>query len=93
MRVRSWFSADPEPEQLLDQKQRRALLDEALEGLPEDIRSAFVLFEIEDMTLREIAEAMEVPQGTVASRVRRGRELFQREAARLRARYSREEGR
>jgi RNA polymerase sigma-70 factor (ECF subfamily) len=86
-------SRDPAPEELLDRKQRRALLDEALESLPEDVRSAFVLFELEDMTLKEIARAMAVPQGTVASRVRRGRELFREAAARLRARCSREEAR
>jgi RNA polymerase sigma-70 factor (ECF subfamily) len=85
------ISADPGPEQLLDEKQRRKLLDEALESLPDEIRTTFVLFEIEDMTLREIASVTEVPQGTVASRVRRGHELFKKAAARIRARVARQE--
>jgi len=86
-------SSDPHPEELLDLKQRRALLDRAIEGMPEDVRTAFVLFEIEDLTLREIADVSGVPQGTVASRVRRGRELFREAAQRIRSRLSREEAR
>lgn len=86
-------SRDPAPEELLDRKQRRALLDEVLEGLPDDVRIAFVLFEIEDMTMKEIAEVTAVPQGTVASRVRRGRDLFREAAKRIRARTAREEAR
>lgn len=85
------LSKDPEPEQVLDMKQRRLLLDEALESLPDDIRTTFVLFEIEDLTLREIAAVTGVPQGTVASRVRRGHELFRKAAARIRARVVRQE--
>lgn len=87
------LSEDPHPEQLLDMKRARDLLDEALDCLPEDARAAFVLYEIEQLTLREIAEALGIPQGTVASRVRRGRELFRQAAQRLRARIGREGGR
>ena len=42
---------------------------------------------------KEIALAMELPQGTIASRIRRGRELFRDAASRLRARHAREEAR
>lgn len=86
-------SRDPVPEELLDRKQRRALLDEALESLPDEVRTVFVLFELEDLTQKEIALAMELPQGTIASRIRRGRELFREAASRLRARHAREEAR
>ncbi len=86
-------SSDPHAEELLDRKQRRALLDQTIESMPEDIRTAFVLFEIEDLTMREIADVMGAPQGTVASRVRRGRELFRQAADRIRTRLEREEAR
>jgi len=79
---------DPHPtaEQLLDQKRLRQALDELLDGWPEDIRIAFVLFELEGLSVPEIAQVTETKLGTVASRLRRGRELFQAGAKRLRAR-------
>jgi RNA polymerase sigma-70 factor, ECF subfamily len=49
----------------------------ALSQMPDDIRSAFSLFELEGLTMSEIAVLTCVPPGTVASRLRRGRELFQ----------------
>jgi RNA polymerase sigma-70 factor (ECF subfamily) len=79
---------DPRPtaEQLLDRKRLRQALDELLEGWPEDIRVAFVLFELEGLSMPEIAQVTETKLGTVASRLRRARELFQAGAKRLRAR-------
>ena len=79
---------DPRPnvEQLLDQKRLRRAFDELLEGWPEDVRTAFVLFELEGLTVPEISHVTETKLGTVASRLRRARELFQAGAKRLRAR-------
>lgn len=79
---------DPQPtvEQLLDQKRLRQAFDDLLERWPEDIRTAFVLFELEGLTAPEIAQITETKLGTVTSRLRRGRELFQAGAQRLRAR-------
>jgi RNA polymerase sigma-70 factor (ECF subfamily) len=51
-----------------------------------DLRAVFVLFELEEMPTAEIAEALELPTGTVASRLRRAREEFRRIAARVQAR-------
>lgn len=76
-------------EDLVDQRRARALLDDVLESLPLDMRAVFVLFELEEMTLAEIAALLGVPSGTVASRLRRGRELFQAEITRLKARRRR----
>ena len=50
-----------------------------------DIRTVFVLFEIEEMTTSEIATLLAIPAGTVASRLRRAREEFQMKIARLHA--------
>ncbi len=76
----------PSAEDLLEQRRARALLDEVLSALPLEVRAVFVLFELEELTLAEIATLLEIPSGTVASRLRRGRELFQAEVTRLKAR-------
>jgi RNA polymerase sigma-70 factor, ECF subfamily len=78
----------PTAEQLLDQKRLRQALDELLEGWPDEIRVAFVLFELEGLSVPEIAQVTTAKLGTVASRLRRARELFQVGAKRLRARAS-----
>jgi RNA polymerase sigma-70 factor (ECF subfamily) len=79
---------DPHPsvEHLLDQKRLRQAFDALLDGWPEEIRTAFVLFELEGLTAPEISQVTETKLGTVASRLRRARELFQAGAKRLRAR-------
>jgi RNA polymerase sigma-70 factor (ECF subfamily) len=77
--------ATPSPEELLDQRRARALLDEVLEALPLDVRAVFILFELEELTVVEIAAMLGLPPGTAASRLRRGRELFQQAVARVRA--------
>lgn len=75
----------PSPEELLDQRRARALLDEVLESLPLDVRAVFILFELEEMTVVEIAAMLGIPGGTASSRLRRGREMFQQAVARVRA--------
>ncbi len=64
------------PEQRAETKQALALLDRFLESLPDDLRTVFILFELEGMTMAAMAEALDLPQGTVASRLRRAREEF-----------------
>jgi RNA polymerase sigma-70 factor (ECF subfamily) len=68
----------PNPEQLLQSKQRRAALDRALAALPLDQRSVFVLFELEGFSLPEIAELLQIPLGTATSRLRRARQRFEK---------------
>jgi RNA polymerase sigma-70 factor (ECF subfamily) len=74
------------PEELLDEAQTRALLDEVLDSIPMEFRRVFVLSELEELTMAEIAELEGAPPGTIASRLRRGRELFEHAAKRVRAR-------
>lgn len=71
------------PEDLLAGARARALCHELLDELNLDQRAVFVLFELEEMTMAEIAQVLELPMGTVASRLRRGRETF---SARLKER-------
>jgi RNA polymerase sigma-70 factor (ECF subfamily) len=74
------------PEQIAAEHQARALLDEILDAMPENVRAVFMLFELEELTMAEIAKILQVPPGSVASRLRRGREIFHDQAARLRSR-------
>lgn len=61
----------------------RSLLDQILAGMDSELIATFVLFELEGMSTAEIAETLEVPPGTVASRLRRAREAFRTKVARL----------
>jgi RNA polymerase sigma-70 factor (ECF subfamily) len=80
-RVRREKTTDTPPERFLDPTQpedvdaRRAeeKLKRALDELDEDKRAAFVLFEIEQLTLREVSEAVGAPLQTVYSRLQAAR--------------------
>jgi RNA polymerase sigma-70 factor (ECF subfamily) len=76
----------PRPDDAASDRQARALLDEALDALPADLRTVFVLFELEELSAPEVAELVGIPLGTVASRLRRAREKFQKAASVVRAR-------
>ncbi len=49
------------------------LLQESLNELPEEFRTPIILFYFENLSYRQIAEAMEIPLGTVMSRLARGK--------------------
>jgi RNA polymerase sigma-70 factor (ECF subfamily) len=72
----------PGPDELVDRKRARELLDAIIEQLPVDTRDVFVLFELEGMTMAEIASCLALRPGTVASRLRRAREAFTEAVAR-----------
>lgn len=65
------------PEELLHKKRRRERLDAALATLPLDQRVVFVLYELEGLSLPEIAESVGIPLGTATSRLRRARGRFE----------------
>lgn len=64
------------PEGVLLTDEIRGVVEEALEQLPEDLRKAIVLRELEGLSYEEIAEAMDCPVGTVRSRIFRAREAI-----------------
>ena len=64
------------PERLLLTDEIQATVEKAIADLPEDLRTAIVLREIEGMSYEEIAEAMSCPVGTVRSRIFRAREAI-----------------
>jgi RNA polymerase sigma-70 factor (ECF subfamily) len=63
------------PEEALDNKRALALASKALDEMPAQLREAFVLFELEELSAPDVAELLRIPIGTVASRVRRAREI------------------
>jgi RNA polymerase sigma-70 factor (ECF subfamily) len=83
----------PPADQLLDQKRAREILDRVLDAMPDKLRAVFVLFELEGLTTDEIAEALSLPRGTVASRMRRARDEFEAQVKRLGATRERKGGR
>jgi RNA polymerase sigma-70 factor (ECF subfamily) len=70
--------ASGSPEQSAVDKDERALLRRLIDGLPEELRQPLVLSSVEEMTSREVAEAMGIPEGTVRTRVMRARTELRR---------------
>lgn len=62
------------PESLIQTKQIGVAVNEAIEALPEDLRAAILMREIEGLSYEEIAQSMGCPVGTVRSRIFRARE-------------------
>ena len=62
------------PESLLQSKQTGATINAAMDALPDELRHAILLREIEGLSYEEIAEVMSCPIGTVRSRIFRARE-------------------
>ena len=64
------------PESLLVKDELQETILKTIENLPEDLKSAIMLREIEGLSYEEIAEVMECPVGTVRSRIFRAREMI-----------------
>lgn len=64
------------PERILMSKEIGATVNAAMEALPEDLRNAIVLRELEGLSYEEIANVMDCPIGTVRSRIFRAREAI-----------------
>ncbi|WOJ93911.1 RNA polymerase sigma factor RpoE [Congregibacter variabilis] len=64
------------PENALFGEELRARVNEALDALPDDLRTAVTLREFDGLSYEEIAEVMECPVGTVRSRIFRAREAI-----------------
>jgi RNA polymerase sigma-70 factor (ECF subfamily) len=78
------------PEELTDQRRARVLLDQVLGQMHMDLRAVFISYEFEELTMVEIAQALGLPQGTVASRLRRARAEFQERVRALEGQMNRE---
>ncbi len=70
-----------QPDEELEQKRELLLLSALLDEMPDELREAFVLFELEELSAPEVGRALDIPVGTVASRVRRAREQLRESLA------------
>jgi RNA polymerase sigma factor (sigma-70 family) len=75
--VHSEAIADEHPGSALSKVDSRETLADALEHLPPDFREVIVLREIEGLSYKEISEVVDVPVGTVMSRLSRARKRLQ----------------
>ena len=66
-------SDDDNPERILIQKDSQRVLNNALRALPIEFREVMVMRELEDLSYKQIAEIVQIPMGTVMSRLGRGR--------------------
>lgn len=71
------------PEELSELSRARVLLDDILDGMSLELRSVFVLAELEEMSAPEMASLLGIPVGTVSSRLRSARDAFQSAVRRL----------
>jgi RNA polymerase sigma-70 factor (ECF subfamily) len=72
------------PVAALEHRDRVELLKKALDHLPPTLRSAVLLRDIQELSYQEIAERLDLPEGTVKSRINRGRTELSRQIRRLR---------
>lgn len=74
-------SQSPSPEAEAAREQLRAILERAIADLPENFRTVFVLHEIEGLSVEDAAQALEIPPGTVKTRLMRARRKLQQALA------------
>ncbi len=72
------------PMAALEQRDRVALLRQALGALPETLRTAVLMRDIQELSYQEIADRLDLPEGTVKSRINRGRTELARQIRKLR---------
>ncbi len=77
-------SSATSPLATLENRDLAALLRQALQTLPETLRIAVLLRDIQELSYLEIAERLRLPEGTVKSRINRGRKELARQILRLR---------
>ncbi|MHC4225597.1 MAG: RNA polymerase sigma factor [Planctomycetota bacterium] len=69
-------SAPRDPEGAASGAEVQARVQQALQTLPPDLRAAVVLYDLEGQSYRDVAEVLGVPEGTVKSRIHRGRQAL-----------------
>lgn len=74
------------PEEAALAREGRRQLEEVLDGIEPERRALFVMYELEGFSCAELAELMDVPVGTIHSRLHAARKDFEQSLARVRAR-------
>ncbi len=77
----------PGAQHVVEGRQLLACVDRVLAQMPAELREAFILAHLEELTMAEVARALSIPEGTVASRLRRARAVFEEHALALRASF------
>jgi RNA polymerase sigma-70 factor, ECF subfamily len=77
-------ASEPGPMAALEQQDRVTLLRDALRALPPSLRTAVLMRDIQEMTYQEIADRLKLPEGTVKSRINRGRTELARQIRKMR---------
>ncbi|HMA92536.1 MAG TPA: sigma-70 family RNA polymerase sigma factor [Polyangiaceae bacterium] len=75
-------ATDTRVEEVADHRRAIAMMDQILNKLDPELVTVFVLFELEELSTSNIAELLQIPAGTVASRLRRARDAFRTHAQR-----------
>jgi RNA polymerase sigma-70 factor (ECF subfamily) len=76
-------SRERTPYALAEHQDLRAMLRQALDTLPVTLRTAVVLRDLQELSYQEIADRLELPEGTVKSRINRGRIELARQLKRI----------
>ena len=76
-------SVEVSPYMALEARDRVSMLREAMTSLPDTLRTAVLLRDIQELTYQEIADQLALPEGTVKSRINRGRTELARQIKRL----------
>jgi RNA polymerase sigma-70 factor, ECF subfamily len=69
---------------MMEQRDRVQLLKDAMSALPKTLRTAVLMRDIQELSYHEIAEKLHLPEGTVKSRINRGRNELARQIRKLR---------
>ncbi|MDB4929869.1 MAG: polymerase sigma-54 factor RpoN [Myxococcaceae bacterium] len=73
----------PDPERKAAGAEMRRVIEAAVDALPDGFRAVFVLRAVEEMSVAETAECLDIPEDTVKSRLHRARALLQQSLAQL----------
>jgi len=73
----------------MEREERAVLLRRALDRLPPQLKEAVILRDLEELSYEEIEEILKVPEGTVKSRINRGRVELARSLQKLKTRSRR----
>lgn len=76
-------ATDPTPLAALERRDLRELIRQGLERLPRTLRTAVILRDLHELSYQEIADQLGLPEGTVKSRINRGRHELARQIRRL----------
>jgi RNA polymerase sigma-70 factor, ECF subfamily len=76
------------PEQVVIAADRSQILHRMIDSLPEDLRQPLVLAALDELSTQQIAEILEIPEGTVRSRQNRARQILRQKLSALEGRQS-----